>query len=62
MFVYLLRLVFSKKCVFHNWITLLMSAVFLGVLVAIAYHYLAIAITVVVVAILFSIPRKKVTS
>ncbi len=62
MILYLLRLVFSKRCVFHNWITLLMSAAFGGVLVAVAYHYAAIAITVVVVATLFSIPRRKVTS
>lgn len=62
MFVYLLQLVFSKRCLFHNWITLLMGAAFLGVLSALAYHYPAIAITVVVVATLFSIPKRKVTS
>lgn len=62
MLLYLLRLVFSKRCLFHNWITLLMGAAFLGVLVAIAYQYSAIAITIVVVATLSSIPRRKVTS
>lgn len=62
MLLHLLRQVFSRKCVFHNGLTTLLGAGFVGILMGVAYQFPVIAITVTVCAILFSIPKGKVAS